>query len=41
MAPEVMKKIPYSYEADVWSIGVVFYLMIFGEYPFKSISKIT
>lgn len=37
MAPEVLKKLPYSYEADIWSLGVVFYFMLFGDYPFKSI----
>lgn len=36
MAPEVLKKLPYSFEADIWSLGVVFYFMLFGDYPFKS-----
>lgn len=30
MAPEVMNNGPYSFEADIWSIGVVFYYLLFG-----------
>ena len=40
MAPEVMDDdSPYSFEADIWSIGVIFFYMIFGDYPFKSITS--
>ncbi|RHZ89124.1 hypothetical protein Glove_19g171 [Diversispora epigaea] len=35
MAPEVLDtKIGHSFEADVWSIGVIMYMMIFGCSPF-------
>ena len=34
-APEVIKREPYSYPADVWSLGVLFYLMVVGRYPFQ------
>ncbi len=40
MAPEVLKKMPYSFEADIWSLGVVFYFMLFGDYPFKSTNRL-
>jgi len=32
-APE-MNKSGYNYSIDIWQIGVVFYSMLFGEYPF-------
>lgn len=35
MAPEVIEHEPYDYQADIWSIGVIFYYTLFGEYPFK------
>ena len=35
-APEVIMRRPYSYPADVWSLGVLFYLMIVGRFPFQS-----
>lgn len=34
MAPEVMKREPYGIKADIWSIGVVFYQLLEGAYPF-------
>ena len=36
MAPEVLKGEPYTMKADVWSLGVVLYRMIFGFCPFES-----
>lgn len=36
MAPEVMSNLPYSFEADLWSIGVIFYELLYGDHPFKS-----
>ncbi|RHZ89051.1 hypothetical protein Glove_19g94 [Diversispora epigaea] len=35
MAPEVLNtKIGHSFEADIWSLGVIMFMMIFGESPF-------
>jgi len=34
MAPEVLDKQMYNSKADIWSIGVSFYEMIFGKVPF-------
>lgn len=36
MAPEVLDKQAYNSKADIWSIGVSFYEMIFGKVPFSA-----
>ena len=38
-APEVIKDEKYTEESDLWSIGILIYLLYFGEYPFKGSSK--
>ena len=32
MAPEVLDHQSYNSKADIWSIGVAFYEMLFGKY---------
>ena len=39
MAPEVMKRNGYNYKADIWSVGVLIFLLITGVYPFFARSK--
>ena len=34
MAPEVLDERPYGFEADIWSIGVVYYQLLYGRYPY-------
>ena len=36
MAPEVLRGEIYSNKADIWSLGVVWYEMLFGHCPFQS-----
>lgn len=35
MAPEVLEEKPYTFSADIWSIGVVYYQMLYGKMPYK------
>ena len=35
MAPEIIKRQPYDNKCDLWSIGVVIYLLCFKQYPYK------
>ena len=39
MAPELLHgegKVPYTSKSDLWSIGTVFYQLIFGDLPFEA-----
>ena len=35
MAPEVFLNKPYDHSADIWSFGVLLYILAFGAYPFS------
>ena len=38
MAPELQKdQLAYTSKADLWSIGVVYFQMLFGDYPFYAL----
>lgn len=34
MAPEVLEGKSYNMNADIYSLGVIFYQILFGNYPF-------
>lgn len=34
MAPEMMEKLPYSFEVDFFALGVIAYELMFGERPY-------
>ena len=36
LAPEIIKRQPYSYAVDVWSLGCVLYALLFGKCPFQT-----
>jgi serine/threonine protein kinase len=37
MAPEILSRSPYDIKADVWAIGVLLFIMLYGETPFSSL----
>ena len=39
MAPEIFKENGYSFEVDVWAIGIIIYQLILGEVPFYGNDK--
>lgn len=36
MAPEVLLNKPYNNQADVWSIGTIFFNLLTGKFPFDA-----
>ena len=38
MAPELLRDQKYGMQADIWSVGVVYYQMLYGRYPFFGMS---
>lgn len=38
MAPELLREQKYGLEADIWSVGVVYYQLLYGKYPFTGVS---
>jgi serine/threonine protein kinase len=38
-APEVLKKSDYSYEVDVWAVGVLLFQFLLGDTPFAAHDK--
>jgi len=34
MAPEIIQKEKYNHQCDIWSAGVILYLLLAGEPPF-------
>ena len=34
LAPELLRRDPYTEKVDIWQLGVVIYAMVFGHFPF-------
>jgi serine/threonine protein kinase len=39
MAPEVLTGKTYDFKADIWSLGVTFFELLTGGYPFVGFNK--
>ena len=35
MAPEIFQGYPQSSACDIWSVGIIMYMMLSGSYPFS------
>jgi serine/threonine-protein kinase ULK/ATG1 len=40
MSPQVLLGDPYTIKCDVWSLGVVFYRMLYNIYPWEKTDNI-
>ena len=38
MAPEIFERKKYTESVDVWSLGVLLFITLFGTYPFKGVN---
>ena len=39
MAPEIMNNEKYTAKADLWSVGIIMFEMIYGKYPFRDVKN--
>jgi MAP/microtubule affinity-regulating kinase len=39
MAPEIIRKVGYTFGADVWACGIILYKLMAGVFPFRGNSE--
>jgi calcium/calmodulin-dependent protein kinase I len=39
VAPEILAHHPYDKKVDMWSIGIIAYLMLTGKFPFDDLKE--
>ena len=39
MSPQILKKHSYTNKSDLWSVGLIFYEMIYGQTPWPAHSE--
>ena len=40
MAPEILEGKEYNQKCDLWSLGIIIYLLYFKDYPYKSMTEV-
>ena len=39
MSPQILKSEPYTVKSDIWSIGLIYYEMLYGKLPYTARSQ--
>jgi serine/threonine protein kinase len=39
MAPQILKKTPYTTKCDIWSVGIIFYELLVGKLPWTATNE--
>jgi serine/threonine protein kinase len=39
MSPQILERLPYTTKADIWSLGTIFFQMLYGILPWQTNSN--